>query len=72
MTTTYLIMIPTGAALDGPAFDQWKTAIQNHARDVLTEHRARLISAGLPTDGTLPESQWPKDMAAASKTSIET
>ncbi|HEY4188361.1 MAG TPA: hypothetical protein VGP07_25025 [Polyangia bacterium] len=66
------LMIPAGVTLDGPAFDRWKAAVQTHARDVLAEHRARLTSAGLPPDGTLPASQWPKDMAPASKTSVET
>jgi hypothetical protein len=66
------LMMPSGTPLDGPEFDRWRAAVQAHGRDVLRARRKQMEAAGLPVDGTLPESQWPKDMAPASTTSVET
>lgn len=66
------LMIPAAAALDGPSFERWKSAVQKRAVEVLLEQRRRLEAAGLPLDGPLPEALWPGDMAPASETSVET
>ncbi len=66
------LMISADATLDGPEFEHWQASVQAHARKVLAEHRRRLESAGLPTDGSIPEAKLPKDMAPGSTTSVET
>lgn len=66
------LMLPATEMLDGPAFERWRGAVDFNAREVLALHKAKLELAGFPADSEVPESQWPKDMAPASVTSVET
>jgi len=58
--------------LEGAAYEAWRGQLEKRSSRVLAEQRRRLQAAGVPTDGDIPSSEWPADMAPASKTSVAT
>ena len=66
------LRVPENMSLEGPEYRAWQERVATRATRVLADQRRRLEALGLPPDGRLPDTEWPPDMAAASKSSVET